>query len=76
MKEKPRYDFSWISEKVSKWPRELRTPENIKRMLPSGIFWWFDLTGGIIKTHLGEPIEDFSEYWKLREKWIDENIKG
>ena len=70
------FDFSWIGEEVSGWPPELRTPENAKRMLPSGIFWWFDLTKGIQQTHLGEPINDFAEYWRLREEWIDKNIKG
>lgn len=75
-KENSKYDFSWILERVSKWPKELRTPENAKR-LPSGIFWWVGfLTDGILKTHLGEPIDDIDEYWKLREEWIDKNIKG
>ena len=70
------FDFSWIGEEVSKWLPELRTPDNAKRMMPSRIFWWVDLTGGVPQTHLGEPIYDFDEYWRLREEWIDKNIKG
>lgn len=73
--ENNKYDFSWILERVSKWPKELRTPENVK-MIPSGIFWWTDLDGRILQTHLGEPINDLAEYWRLREEWIDKNIKG
>ena len=72
-----KYDFSWIGERVSKWPEELRTPGNAKRILPSNIFLWFDFPeGGFIKTHLGELIDNFTEYWRLREEWIDKNIKG
>lgn len=73
---KAKYDFSWIGECVSGWPEDLRTPENVKNMLPSNIFWWIDFPGGFIKTHLGEPIENIEEYFRLREEWIDKNIKG
>lgn len=54
----------------------MKTPENAKSMLPFLIFHWVDLNGGIMETHLGEPIKDVNEYFRQREDWIDKNIKG
>lgn len=71
---KKKYCFDYIKEDVMKWAPDARknVTKQMMYMIPCGLFYWSDLEKGlIIKDYYGEVIDDYDEWSKEREEYID-----
>ena len=73
LKEKKKYKFDYIRENVEGWLPEFK--KNITKQMieitPYGIFVWNDIIKSSVLDYYGESIEDFDEWKKQREEYID-----
>lgn len=71
------YDFSWILDKVMNWNDEIKKKISVDLVdrLPLGITYYNDLDKSTVFTHLGETIEDMSEFTKQRREFIEYVVK-
>ena len=71
---KKKYRFDNIRHDVMNWSPEVRKTmtKQMIYMLPDGLFYWSDLIKGlIIKDYFGEVIDDYEDWHKQREEYID-----
>ena len=71
---KKKYRFDNIRYDVMNWSPEVRKTmtKQMIYMLPDGLFYWSDLIKGlIIKDYFGEVIDDYQDWKKQREEYID-----
>ena len=77
-----KYCFDNIRHTVMNWSPEVRKTmtKQMIYMLPDGLFYWSDLIKGlIIKDYFGEVIDDYQDWKKQREEYIDKlynELKG
>ena len=73
-----KYRFDNIKADVMRWAPDVR--KNVTKrmiyMLPEGLFYWSDLIKGlIIKDYFGEVIDDYDEWKRQREEYIENLYK-
>ena len=71
---KKKYRFDNIRHDVMNWSAEVRKTmtKQMIYMLPDGLFYWSDLIKGlIIRDYFGEVIDDYEDWKKQREEYID-----
>lgn len=71
---KKKYRFDNIRHDVMNWSPEVRKTmtKQMIYMLPDGLFYWSDLMKGlIIKDYFGEVIDNYDEWKRQREEYID-----
>ena len=71
---KKKYRFDNIRHDVMNWSPEVRKTmtKQMIYMLPDGLFYWSDLMKGlIIKDYFGDVIDDYEDWKKQREEYID-----
>lgn len=76
--EKNKYRFDNIRHTVMNWNPELRKTmtKQMIYMIPYGLFYWSDLEKGLImKDYFGEVIDDYEDWEKQREEYIEELYK-
>lgn len=69
-----KYRFDNIRHTVMNWNPEVRKTmtKQMIYMIPHGLFYWSDLKKGlIIKDYFGEVIDDYEDWEKQREEYID-----
>ena len=81
MTKKKEYCFDYIKENINRWSPDVK--KNITKdmigLTPYGIFVWNDITRSLILDWYGEPIEDFEDWKRQREEYIDKlynELKG
>ena len=75
---KKKYRFDNIRHDVMNWSPEVRKTmtKQMIYMIPYGLFYWSDLEKGlIIKDYFGEVIDDYDEWKRQREEYIEELYK-
>ena len=76
--EKKKYRFDNIRHDVMNWSPEVRKTmtKQMIYMLPDGLFFWSDFEKGMIITdYFGDVIDDYNEWKKQREEYIDNLYK-
>lgn len=71
---KKKYRFDNIRHEVMNWSPEVRKTmtKQMIYMIPEGLFYWSDLIKGlIIRDYFGEVIDNYGEWSKQREEYID-----
>lgn len=69
-----KYRFDNIRYDVMNWSPEVRETmtKQMIHMIPYGLFYWSDLIKGlIIRDYFGKIIDDYDEWKKQREEYID-----
>jgi hypothetical protein len=75
---KKKYRFDNIRHDVMNWSPEVRKTmtKQMICMLPDRLFYWSDLEKGlVIKDYFGEVIDNYDEWHKQREEYIDNLYK-
>lgn len=75
---KKKYRFDNIRHTVMNWHPEVRKTitKQMIYMIPYGLFYWSDLEKGlIIKDYFGEVIDDYEDWEKQREEYIENLYK-
>lgn len=76
--EKKKYRFDYIKADVMRWAPEVRKnmTKQMIYMLPYGLTYWSDFEKGIIiRDYFGDVIDDYDEWERQREEYIEDLYK-